>query len=407
MLRASSIDVAVASSLDMVAGDFDVLARRAGTRLISANAREGAYAFEASALRIAGDVRILFVGLTAPLPVPSSTWSVSDPVAALREVLEKPHGADVVVLLSDLGPGETRRVVRAVPGVDFALVGGHAEDAELTDHVETTESGVRILQLHREGRFVGRLELVPGEGPGFVHVGPPGRAEAEWLGHRARDLQDAVERYLNAPDAAARRAEVEAARRALADDATHLLGRRACPTGRACFEFTAHAIEWSFPQHAGNAALLRKWLDVDLPGLNCRPGPITEGPAFAGATACAGCHDDTVKDWAGTPHAHAWSTLEQRRATCDVGCIDCHTTGFRRPGGFDFTEQGEPAGLTNVQCEACHGPAAAHAEDDAVPMSLAADRATCVTCHNRKHSPSFHFETYRARLLTPAHGGKP
>ena len=59
-----------------------------------------------------------------------------------------------------------------------------------------------------------------------------------------------------------------------------------------------------------------------------------------------------------TRHSHAWETLVKAKKTFDVECGSCHVTGWQEPGGSAL---GTPIS-SRMQCEACHGPAAKHAE---------------------------------------------
>jgi RecJ-like exonuclease len=115
------------------------------------------------------------------------------------------------------------------------------------------------------------------------------------------------------------------------------------------------------------------------------PAPQTESPAdrYAWADACKTCHADIHAAWQKTKHANAidrLSTAEQLQ-----GCVVCHTTGgtgkIEREGRF--VNRG-------VQCEACHGAAAAHAADPTNRESLTRKPGAqvCEACHNDK-SPSF------------------
>src|SRR5690606_32526246 len=83
------------------------------------------------------------------------------------------------------------------------------------------------------------------------------------------------------------------------------------------------------------------------------------GSPYAGADACAGCHEAEHAQWRGTPHANAWATLERERRAMDADCYACHATGVGADGGP--TRPAAVGGLRDVQCEACHGPSRAHA----------------------------------------------
>ena len=105
------------------------------------------------------------------------------------------------------------------------------------------------------------------------------------------------------------------------------------------------------------------------------------GPAsdFAWAQSCKSCHEAIYDAWARTKHA---SALDRLSTSDDAkGCVGCHVTGPRErlfDGGKTVNR--------GVQCEACHGAAAAHAADPAVRTGLVKvpPAETCEACHSDK-----------------------
>lgn len=104
---------------------------------------------------------------------------------------------------------------------------------------------------------------------------------------------------------------------------------------------------------------------------------------FAFAEACKSCHADVYASWQKTKHARALDRLSGSEQA--QPCVVCHTTG-----GAGRIERDSKFVNNGVQCEACHGPAAAHAADpfnrDGLARMPAA--AVCEACHNDK-SPKF------------------
>ncbi len=132
----------------------------------------------------------------------------------------------------------------------------------------------------------------------------------------------------------------------------------------------------------------------------------TPQTAYVGAQACAECHDDAYQIWLGTPHARSWVFLATPMArmvaeqfeggpvsepTRSARCLDCHATAARVDPAYISTDFHFEEG---VQCEACHGPGADHAQDPQVPTlgsELAArsvDGTTCSICHRPPPSHS-------------------
>ena len=120
---------------------------------------------------------------------------------------------------------------------------------------------------------------------------------------------------------------------------------------------------------------------------------------FVGAEACRGCHARAYSTWERSRHARAFGALEHVNKSFDPNCLQCHTVGFNKPGGFidlDVT-----ASLINVQCESCHGAARAHvASGGAAPVNNGAWQPTlmCAQCHVQTHSPAFKFDSYWPRV---------
>lgn len=121
---------------------------------------------------------------------------------------------------------------------------------------------------------------------------------------------------------------------------------------------------------------------------------------FAGADACKVCHVSAYEKWTTTKHSRAFEALENVNKSFDPTCIQCHTVGFDKPGGYidlDVTSH-----LSNVQCESCHGAARAHADSGgASPVANKGwkPQQMCAQCHTQPHSPMFRFDEYWPRIV--------
>src|SRR4029077_18054193 len=112
-------------------------------------------------------------------------------------------------------------------------------------------------------------------------------------------------------------------------------------------------------------------------------GGAQSGPAsisaFACAPSCQKCHQVEYESWAKTKHATAFDRL----GSSDQGkeCVGCHVTGAKTK----IVENGKIVNK-GVQCESCHGAAAAHVADPTVRMGLVAKTpaSTCEECHSDK-----------------------
>ena len=127
---------------------------------------------------------------------------------------------------------------------------------------------------------------------------------------------------------------------------------------------------------------------------------------YIGNLACQGCHPQAYDLWKKTPHAKAWSTLEEKGRTYDYNCIGCHSAGFDEPGGF--CRVSEAGDRVNVGCESCHGPGSLHvaqAGRGAIKRKVSAE--DCTKCHHPPHTNTFVYKERLQRVLGPGHMAKP
>jgi peroxiredoxin len=119
--------------------------------------------------------------------------------------------------------------------------------------------------------------------------------------------------------------------------------------------------------------------------------------AFVGAKSCAACHEKEYASWSETPHARAFRTLVDKKEDRNTACIGCHVTGYGFKGGYD---PAKPKRMKHVQCEACHGPGAAHVKAEKFHkkktiISLAGKcdecgvEQICMRCHDQANDPGF------------------
>ena len=118
-------------------------------------------------------------------------------------------------------------------------------------------------------------------------------------------------------------------------------------------------------------------------------------------TTCGNCHVLKQQSWAKTGHASAWKDL-QASGHASAACYKCHTTnGLTNiaqdtAGYFSASASAKPY-FQDVQCEACHGPGAAHVttpdETQPIPYFASYDSTKgvgCGECHSGPpHNPFF------------------
>ena len=133
----------------------------------------------------------------------------------------------------------------------------------------------------------------------------------------------------------------------------------------------------------------------DVDGLSSIAAGRKTGAPYAGPESCKACHPTAYAVWFKTKHAHAFATLEAKGHQYNPRCLICHTVGYMEADGY-VNERLTPA-LTNVSCEACHGPR------DPCPQDTdgAAVAVDCTRCHDAENSPEFDKASYMWEI---AHG---
>ncbi len=127
-----------------------------------------------------------------------------------------------------------------------------------------------------------------------------------------------------------------------------------------------------YPYRRGTGPLLQMAVSDD-------PWSVFAEGAYQGNAVCSACHTHETASWMLSHHSIAWETLQARAADTEPACVGCHVTGHGQPTGWTAGQDH----LVDVGCESCHGPAGPH---DGSPTEA---RATCVGCHDEKHSIAF------------------
>jgi hypothetical protein len=251
--------------------------------------------------------------------------------------------ADLVVLLSEMAPSDTDRMIEAVPGIDVALYGQRAsweEKAQKRGETIVNQTGTR-------GQYAGKLVLIVDPNGKIVEFGSQNAALDNVF-----PADQGITKLVDAANEESKQLRTATREKREGESQSKLTGER-----------------------------------------------------FLGSETCKRCHEKEYQQWMESPHAKAFTTLNkpvQGKPRTGV-CVSCHVTGFGQSGGFiadpaqiDQRPKSNPD-LTNVQCEACHGKGTEHARTTGHAV---VPETTCRVCHNAEWSPAF---DYSKALLAVKH----
>lgn len=368
-----------------------------------------------------GDAKVGVFGVVAE---DTFKIGISDPVAAGKAAVQKLHadGAQVIVgLLQASSKRDAIALAKQIGGIDLAVagLGINAPEPEAVE-IEPTkvDNGWLVIPGNR-GQVISKLAVTLRAPAGPLVVATGASAAKAKLAQLDKDLaaRDAELKSFAADPNADRafvaqkqkeRAELAAQREQLATGSTpppatgsyFTLDQVKIGKLLACSKPAQDAVT-AFYDAAGKA------------NVKAAAGKMVEPPAkgqasYVGSAGCGDCHDEAVKFWQKTVHAHAWQTLVERGQQFDYDCIGCHVTGWQKPGGSNLANN---ENLRDIQCETCHGPASIHVkkggEEKPIAMIKTPPDNLCATqCHTHEHSDTFEHTAYLRDITGPGHGEK-
>ncbi len=118
--------------------------------------------------------------------------------------------------------------------------------------------------------------------------------------------------------------------------------------------------------------------------------------SFVGSESCKKCHEGEYSRFmahAKKPRSYDHIKLMKKGLT-DAEfrqCLECHTTGYGKAGGFRSEE--ETPHLKHAGCEVCHGPGSIHCESgDPNDIKGRPTMKDCEICHNADRVEAFHYK---------------
>lgn len=293
-----------------------------------------------------GTVTVGVFGLTSDkvdMGVSRDSLTVSDPTEAARNTVAalRKKGAQVVVLLSQLGKVESEDLVATVDGIDVVIIGRNVPILQKGRQIKNTIACYGGEQGQYMGRTVVALNAKRGKESGdneTFMLGPEVGEKPEML-QLVKSFEDAFNDFLRKKD---KEKQVQAEQARL--------------EGGSNEQSVDH---------------------------------------FVGDQVCQRCHKTEHEQWKTTLHAKAWKTLVDAHKDADPECIKCHVVGYQQAGGFKTGD--DATRLGNVQCENCHGMGTQHEAYPAQARRIT--EATCRQCHTKDTSPGFDYALFQPHVL--------
>lgn len=397
---------------DWAAGDAELgkLGVVSGGAVLSTDLPSASGGSGPSRLVVMNDVPVGFIGVSAPRPG-THTIAPLEVVKTEATALRK-QGAKVLVVLASVGRGEAKRIADSVPDLFAIVVGSEASRGEGNTETPPGEriGKVVIAETANHLQSVGVLDLFV-RGGSYEFADATGLEAAEKraeLTRRADELHIRISNWerdksIGLADLNARRADlakIEADRAALDDQPP--------PASGSFFRYTVREIRESLGHDAAVGQTIAEYYKAanehnrTLFAARMPPPALPGQPTYVGVTACAKCHQPAKAFWDTTKHSHAYATLSSQSKEYNLDCVSCHVTGYDKPGGSSVTHVD---GLTDVQCEVCHGPGSLHAARPKVDIPHKRPKEdTCLACHHPPHVEQFDAKAKLADILGPGHG---
>lgn len=355
--------------------------------------------FSGKATRVveSGGYRVGLAGVsdpTGPIGAPEGL-TVSDPKAALESSLAdlKKQGAQIFVALIAMERGKALRLAELVPGYHAFVVGkpydkGEGNDAPMPPAVV---GDTLVVEPQNHLQAVGIVDLYVRGALSFKDAtGIEIIEKRQSLESRIAELSHRIDQWekekASVSDVGARKKDLDELKSELA-----ALHDPAPPAGGSFFRYDAVQIKDSLGKSDAVASRIQDYYsrvnDHNKEAFKDRlPPPVEKGQAsYVGAEACSDCHDEAFQFWKQTPHAGAYAALSTQHKEFNLDCVSCHVTGYDKPGGSTVTHVDK---LTDVQCEACHGPGSNHVKNPNDPASInrSPSKSLCApACHHPPH----------------------
>ncbi|MDR3569385.1 MAG: cytochrome c family protein [Syntrophobacteraceae bacterium] len=141
-----------------------------------------------------------------------------------------------------------------------------------------------------------------------------------------------------------------------------------------------------------------------VPYARAQEAKTTVPATYVGSKKCQACHGGEYarfEKYSRMTRSYSDVLIMKRGLTREEyqKCLECHTTGFGKPGGFRSAK--ETPRMKEVGCEACHGPGSIHVQSsDPKDIKKVVSETDCQACHAGDRIKAFRF---RPMLYGGAH----
>lgn len=396
-----------------------------GATMVAANLDASALSPAKSKIIDVGGIKVGVIGVAAPdhadrVRTPLTGVTSSPASAAVKQAvpLLKQEGAQAIIVLAAVGRGEAKRIADDNPELLAVLVGSTGASGDTNTKAAPPEQvgDVLVVETANHLQTVGVLDLyLRGAQPKGSLVkfadatGIERMRKRQELTGRIDELRKKIatwetDKSVDPKDVAARKADVTKL-----EGERDALDKAVTPAAGSFYRYAMRDIRTDLGVDdaikSDMNAFYKKVNDENKAAFkDKKPEPAPKGTAsYVGIETCANCHEAPKKVWDGTGHAHAYATLEKQFKEANLDCVNCHVTGYDKPGGSTVTHV---TGLKDVQCEVCHGPGSLHAakpESVKIPVARPGPQL-CLDCHHPPHVHSFDAAAKMAEILGPGHG---
>ena len=381
-------------------------AKAANFPFLSANLIDkasGKTLFKPYVIKKINGLKIGLFGLITDGFKPDSDLLIDNPFETAKKIVEKLRKrCDLVIGITHLGLKGDQRLAQEVPGINI-IVGGHSS-SKLFKPVKVNDT--IILQVYNRGRYLGRLDLTIRNGSlDFRDASPvntsqrkEGVESQQSTSSKERETTEAyahgekVPAYSNASEGQQKDAGKSQYINALVPMTENIKADPEIQQFVTGYKQYVAELEKSRPVPSKVATAGKMQLS--------RRGRFA---TYVSDAACGTCHVKQHQFLKGTEHAHAYQSLVERNQEFNQECIGCHTTGYRKTGGFwQPNLVNRFRNLKNVQCEVCHGKGSKHVRSNGIGnISRKVTKDTCLKCHTIDGSPGFDFAVEVKKIRCP------